>query len=160
MIAPQHPLLTYTIAHFEDIARKNLFPENNKVPHDIGKCLICHPELLSEEPFAIYLEVVAQSVKVRRPAWDAELVNTINSDRELMGLPPSLSLMKLHARDPEALATLAAWLRDAIDTGLELLAIHSSNSLEFCLEDATTKELQTLVDDKVAEIIACQANQA
>ena len=160
MTAHQHPLLAFTIAHFQDIARQNLFPENNKVPHDIDKCLICHPEHLSEEPFAIYLEVVAQSVKVRRPKWDAELVDAINSDRELLGLPPSVSLMGLQTGAPEALAALRAWLRDAINTGLELLAIHSPTSVELCLEDATTAELQTLVDVKVEDIIHFQENRA
>ncbi len=115
--------------------------------------MICHPELLPEEPFAIYLEVVAQSVKVRRPKWDAELVDAINSDRELVGLPPSVSLMGLQTSDPEALTALRVWLQDAINTGLELLAIHSTTSLELCLDDATTAELQALVTDKVDDII-------
>jgi hypothetical protein len=153
MTALQLPFLAYTIAHFQDIARRNQFPENNKIPHDAGMCLICHPELLPEEPFAIYLEVVAQSVKVRRPKWDAELVDAINSDRELLGLPASVSLVGLQTSDPEALSALRVWLQDAISTGLELLAIHSATSLELCLEDATTAEMRALVADKVEDII-------
>ncbi|HAA04400.1 MAG TPA: hypothetical protein DCZ69_11635 [Syntrophobacteraceae bacterium] len=156
MTTLQHPLLAYTVAHFQEIARQNRFPENNKIPHDSDHCLICHPELLPMEPFAIYLEVVTQSVKVRRPAWDKQLVDAINSDRELLGLPPDVSLLGLQTNAPADLTALSDWLRDAINTGLELLAIHSATSMEFCLDDAATSALQDLVADKVEEIVRHQ----
>ena len=35
---------TYTVEHFKEIARQNRFAENRSVAHDVGRCLICHPE--------------------------------------------------------------------------------------------------------------------
>jgi hypothetical protein len=151
--------LVYTIKHFQEVARQNRFPENARIEHDTGRCVICHPELLPQEPFATYLEVVAQSVKVRRPKWDADLVDAINGDLELQGLPSKVTLAALWGGDSEALSALHEWLRDAVTTGLELLGIHSASSRDFSLEDAATPELRALVVEKIDEIIRYQKEQ-
>jgi hypothetical protein len=156
MNATQHSLLAYTVAHFQEVARQNRFPENNQVAHDTDRCVICHPELLPQDPFATYLEVVAQSVKIRRPAWDADLVAAINGDRELQGLPPDMTLESLQIKGSGALEVLREWLQDAVSTGLELLAIHSPTSREFSLDEASTPGLRALVSSKIDDIIRYQ----
>ncbi len=50
--------LHYTVSHFKEIARRNLFAENAKIPHDISKCVICNPGIVSKEAFPVYLEVI------------------------------------------------------------------------------------------------------
>ena len=151
--------LAYTIAHFQEVARQNRFPENAWIPHDTARCVICHPELLPQDPFATYLDVVTPSVKVRRPGWDAALVDAINGDRELQGLPPDVTLAALQSSDPQALAALRDWLHDAVTTGLELLGIHSPSSKEFSLDDAVTPALRALITEKINEIILYQQEQ-
>jgi len=79
MTREQESLIQYTVSHFEDVARQNRFPENGSIAHDTERCLICHPERAPLPPFAVYLEVVAQSVKVRRPSLDQELVDAITA---------------------------------------------------------------------------------
>ena len=159
MNATEKSHLAYTISHFQEVARQNRFPENARIEHDTSRCVICHPELLPQEPFATYLEVVAQSVKVRRPKWDADLVDAINGDRELQGQPSKVTLAALQNGDSEALSALHEWLRDAVTTGLELLGIHSASSRDFSLDDAETPELIALVAEKIDEIIRYQKAQ-
>ena len=159
MNAAEKSHLAYTIRHFQEVARQNRFPENARIEHDTGRCVICHPELLPQEPFATYLEVVAQSVKVRRPKWDADLVDAINGDYELQGLASRVTLVSLQSGDSEALSALHQWLRDAVTTGLELLGIHSDSSGDFSIEDACTPELRALVAEKIDEIILYQKAQ-
>jgi hypothetical protein len=149
-------LLAQTSAHFQEIARQNRFPENASVPHDVSRCVICHPELLPLDPRLIYLEVVAQSVLVRRPRLDAELVQAINDDLALQGLPPAVTLPALLAGEPQALGALAAWVRSALATGLELLSIHSPTSEAFDVEEMEAEGLHEAVATKVQEIIARQ----
>lgn len=156
MNATQHSLLAFTVAHFQEVARQNRFPENNQITHDADRCVICHPELLPQDPFATYLEVVAQSVKIRRPVLDDDLVATINGDRELLGLPPNVTLESLQTNDSEALEVLRGWLQDAFSTGLDLLAIHSPTSREFSLDETTTPDLRALVATKIDDIIGYQ----
>jgi hypothetical protein len=148
--------LDYTITHFQEVARQNRFPENATVPHDRSRCVICHPELLPQDPFVTYLEVVIQSIKVRRPTWDSDLLDAINGDRELQGLPADITLAALHRGDPKAMTALHDWLRDAVTTGLELLGIHSPSSREFSLEDTLSLEMHALVTQKINEIILYQ----
>ncbi len=160
MNATQHSLLASTVAHFQEVARQNRFPENNQVAHDDDQCVICHPELLPQDPFATYLEVVAQSVKVRRPVWDDDLVAAINGDRELLGLPPNVTLESLQTSDSEALGVLRGWLQDAVSTGMDLLAIHSPTSREFSLDEATNPDLRALVATKIDDIIRYQQERS
>jgi hypothetical protein len=156
MNAAEKSHLAYTVSHFQEVARQNRFPENARIEHDVSRCVICHPELLPQEPFATYLEVVVQSIKVRRPKWDADLVDAINGDRELQGLPSKVTLAALQSGDSEALSALHEWLQDAVTTGFELLGIHSVSSSDFSLEDAGTPELRALVSGKIDEIIEYQ----
>jgi hypothetical protein len=156
MTPREKALFTHTINHFQEIARQNRFPENGSIPHDRERCVICHPELLPLDPLVIYLEVVTQSVKMRRPRFDEELVEAIRGDRALLGEESSLSLADLRAGIPPALAELNNWLREALTTGLELVSIHSPTSREFSLDDARSPELTALVAAKIEEIIAYQ----
>jgi len=156
MTPREKALFTHTINHFQEIARQNRFPENGSIPHDRERCVICHPELLPLDPLVIYLEVVTQSVKMRRPRFDEELVEAIRGDRALLGEESSLSLADLRAGIPPALAELNNWLREALTTGLELVSIHSPTSREFSLDDARSPEWTALVAAKIEEIIAYQ----
>jgi hypothetical protein len=154
MIREQESLLQYTVSHFEDIARQNRFPENGSIAHDTERCLICHPERVPLPPFAVYLEVIAQSVKVRRPSLDQELVDAINGDRQLMGISKELPLEDFLLETPEALDCWSDWLREAMNTGLSLLSIHSPASLEFDLDDPELAEaFSGLIQEKIQEIM-------
>jgi hypothetical protein len=128
-------LLSYTIEHFQEIARQNRFAENNVIEHDSARCLICHPELVPDHPFVTYLDVVTQSVKVRRPRLDQPLVDELNSDLALVGAASRVTLESLRGRDVEACRIWNDWIRDALSTGLGLLSIHSPSSLDFDLAE-------------------------
>ena len=143
--------LTYTISHFQELARRNLFPENNTVPHDTDRCVICHPELLPAPPFLTYLDVVTQSVKVRRPRLDQTLVDEINSDLALAGDTRRVTLEALQAADVAAVGMWKDWIRSALTTGMELLSIHSSTSQEFDLNEQADVMEET-VESKIDEI--------
>jgi hypothetical protein len=154
MTQEQESLLQYTVSHFEDIARQNRFPENGSIAHDTERCLVCHPERASLPSFAVYLEVIAQSVKVRRPSLDQELVDAINGDRQLMGISKDLPLEDFLQETPEALDCWWDWLREAMNTGLSLLSIHSPGSLEFDLDDPELAEaFSHLIQEKIQEIM-------
>jgi len=156
MTADQDAMLGYTVAHFQEIARQNRFAENASIEHDTGRCGVCRPELLPLEPFFIYLEVVTQSVKVRRPRLEQSLVDEINKDLILMQLPSRVSLESLRSGDPEAVQIWKSWLRDALSTGLGLLSIHSPTSLEFDLEEAEAAGFESLIREKVEELMTYQ----
>lgn len=149
-------LLQETIAHFQEVARQNRFPENYAVAHDTSRCLICHPERIAMDPFAIYLEVVTQSIKIRRPKLDEGLVDEINGDLAMQGKAQRVSIESLACGAPEDLAAWAGWIREALTTGLDLLSIHSTSSQEFALEDAEARGLDGLVEAKVAELMDFQ----
>ncbi|GKT08461.1 hypothetical protein [Desulforhabdus sp. TSK] len=154
MTQEQESLLQYTVSHFEDIARQNRFPENGSIAHDRERCLVCHPERATIPPFAVYLEVIAQSVKVRRPSLDQELVDAINGDRQLMGISKDLPLEDFLLETSEALDCWSDWLRDALNTGLSLLSIHSPSSLDFDLDDPELAEaFSDLIQEKIQEIM-------
>ena len=146
----------YTIEHFKEIARQNRFAENRFIAHDVGRCLICHPERCPVDPFVFYLKVVAESIKVRRPRLDQELVEAMNGDLELMGESLRVSREALLAGNPDALRYWAEWVREALATGLELLSVHSDTSREFTLDEVQERGLAHLIEARVKEIIAYQ----
>jgi hypothetical protein len=148
-------LLPYTIAHFQEIARRNRFAENNAIEHDSNRCVICHPELLEEDPFSTYLDVVTQSVKVRRPRLDQALVDEINSDLALVGSGSRVTLESLQDGNEEASRIWADWIRDALATGLGLLSIHSATSLEFDLSEQPA-HLEDVIMSRIQEIMRYQ----
>ena len=152
----QKSYLDYTIWHFEDIARQNRFPENSSIQHDTEQCVICHPELLPLDPFVIYLEVIIPSVKVRRPRLDQTLVDEINNDLALIGSEERVSLDDLHCGDAAALEHWRGWLRNAVDTGLELLSVHSASSGEFSLDEAEEEGWGKLINAKIEGLMAYQ----
>jgi len=148
--------LQYTVSHFEEIARRNRFPENNRVEHEQERCVVCRPNLVAMEPFAAYLEVVARSVIVRRPVLDQSLVDEINNDSILAGLPLRVSVESVLAGERESLRGWSCWIREALDTGLGLLAIHSPTSREFSLEEAEQEGFGGLIEEVVREIMEVQ----
>jgi len=160
MTPEQKASLAYTISHFQEVARQNRFPENNKVDHDTHRCVICHPELLPLDPFETYIDVVAQSVKVRRPRLDQGLVDEINKDLDLMGLSVRVSVDSLLAGEANDVQYWSDWIREALTTGLDLLSIHSATSSELSLEDAESRGLGGAVEDKTREIMNYQKANA
>ena len=156
MTDDQEAMLTHTVAHFQEIARQNRFAENASIEHDSSRCAVCHPELLPLDAFAVYLDVVTQSVKVRRPFLDQSLVEEINNDLALMGVPTRVSVESLRCGNSDAVRIWNSWLRDALSTGLGLLSIHSPTSLEFDLDEAETGGFEDLIREKVQELRAYQ----
>jgi len=156
MTPKQEADLEYTIAHFAEIARQNRFAENSTIDHDTGRCVVCHPERLSLDPFATYLEVITPSIKVRRPKLDESLVNEINNDLKLMGSSERVSLDDLISAEDSAVHLWREWLRNAIETGLELLSIHSATSQEFDLDDADESGFGELINRKIRELMDYQ----
>jgi hypothetical protein len=159
MTPEQESLYQYTLSHFSEIARKNRFPDNGAIDHDSSHCLICHPELVPEHPFAVYLEVITQSIKARRPRLDQELVEIINQDLELFGSSIRVTKETLLSGSPQSLQCWTNWARDAVATGLSLLSIHSPTSRDFDLDDEEiSKEFGELIQDKIEEIMKHQRN--
>lgn len=149
--------LTYTLAHFREIARRNRFAENAAFPHDAARCVVCHPELLPMNPLAVYLEVVTESIKVRRPCLDQGLLGEINADLKLAGDSREVSMESLLAGEPTAVALWSGWVREALETGLGLLSVHSPTSREFSVDDPDqTHEEGRLVEAAVERIMAFQ----
>jgi hypothetical protein len=159
-IKPMPPVqsswLQYTIGHFKEIARQNRFAENSSIEHETDRCLICHPELFPVDPFVVYLRVVAEAVKVRRPCLDQSLVDEINNDLEFMGESTRISKESLLEGDPTALRFWSGWVREALATGLGLLSIHSATSLEFTLEEAEGRGFGPMIAARVEEIMVFQ----
>jgi len=158
MTSEQRDIFSYTILHFQEVARQNRFPENSTVEHDVGRCAICHPELLPLDPFVIYLEVVTESVKVRRPRLDESFVDEINKDLALMDSSFRVSGESLLAGERKSVQCWSAWIRDAITTGLDLLSVHCKTSREFSLDEAEDQGWGELVENKVQELITYQKN--
>ncbi|MCE5242048.1 MAG: hypothetical protein ABFD98_05145 [Syntrophobacteraceae bacterium] len=152
--------MEYTLSHFEEIARQNRFPENNVIAHDASRCLVCHPERAAAGAFALYLEVVARSVLIRRPRLDSPLVDTINDDLSLSGETRQVSLESCAAGEKQALLAWEDWTRNALATGLGLLSIHSGTSLEFELDEEEEAGNGALVREKSAWIMAAQRKAA
>jgi len=152
--------LMYTINHFKEIARQNRFAENHAFDHEANRCLVCHPELCPVDPLVFYLKVVTESVKVRRPRLEQDLVDEMNRDRELLGESYRVSREALIAGDPQALTCWSEWVREALATGLELLSIHSSTSRGFTLEEADERGLRHIVEARVKEIMVFQEQNA
>jgi len=153
MTPEERSLLDETLAHFTEISRQNRFPENNAIPHDDERCAICHPEKTGMHPFAVYLEVLTPCICIRRPSLDQELVDAINEDLALLGEPADASLEAMDKGDPRALEQWRSWAREALATGLGLLSIHSSTSLDFDLEEMEEEGFGDLVEEKARAIM-------
>lgn len=156
MTPEQRSCFAYTVSHFQEIALQNRFAENATIAHDSTRCVICHPELLPLEPFEIYLDVVTQSIKMRRPRLDGELVDEINKDLDLVGIPSRVSLASLAAGYEEAKSHWSGWIRDALTTGLGLLSVHSAASRDFSLEEGEGLGFERIIEEKVQELMAYQ----
>lgn len=156
MTPEQRAFLTYTVSHFQEVARQNRFAENGTIDHDTDRCTVCRPELLPLDPFETYLEVVTQSVKIRRPRLDEELVHEINNDLALMGQNVRVSLESIIKGQRQAVDCWSDWLRDALSTGLGLLSIHSAASYDFSLDDPEARDHESLIERKIQELMDFQ----
>ena len=149
-------LWRYTLEHFREIARQNRFPENASIPHDSNQCLICHPEKVTEPPFKIYLRVVAEAIKVRRPSIDQDLIDTINNDLALMGEPIKITQEAILKGEEHAVQAWRNWVREAIETALEMLSVHSDTSHELSLEDGERLGFEAEIEGVIDEIMNYQ----
>ena len=157
MTPEEKALMDYTVAHFQDIARQNRFPENSDIPHDRDRCTVCHPERISLDPFLVYLEVITQSIKARRPQLNEELIRTINAGLEAAGETRRIAMASVLAGEPEGVAAWAQWAREAVATGLGLLSIHSDSSFDFDPDDEEiTLRFGNVVENRVNEIMEHQ----
>ncbi len=152
--------LLYTVSHFKEIARLNLFAENGKIAHDVGRCAVCNPDIAGRDPFSVYLEVIVESVLVRRPRLDEALVDEINGDRAMAGLKMNLTVMSLLSEDVDSLDSWAAWVRDALAAGLGLLSIHSPTSLDFDLNEQEAIGHGPLIQSRIRYIMDRQKKMA
>ncbi len=160
MTSQQEAILTYTVSHFQDVARQNRFSENNSVAHDIDRCAICNPGLLPMDPFAVYLEVAAESVKARRPRIDEAFVKMLNDDLAAMGETGRATAEELLNGDERAVGYWRDWIRDALSTGLGLLSIHGPVRRSFDLDEAEESGLGGLIEAKIEDITAYQKRGA
>lgn len=156
LTADQLDFLSYTIEHFQEIARQNRFAENSTVPHDVERCVICHPELLPLDPFETYLDVVTQSIKIRRPALDDGLIEQINGDLAMAGETRRVTLDALLSGEPEAMDLWRAWIREAMATGLGLVSVHSATSHELDLEEAEEVGHAVIIEERIQELMQYQ----
>jgi hypothetical protein len=154
--AEQFDCLEYTVSHFQEVARQNRFAENSSIEHDAARCVICHPDLIPQDPFLTYLHVITPSVRVRRPRLDQDLVAEINGDLAMVGDDYRVSLASLEAGEEKALQCWAEWVRTALATGLGLLSIHSPTSLDYDLYEAEERGMGAVVEQRVNEIIEGQ----
>lgn len=99
MIPEEWSSLLYTIEHFTEIAQQNRFA----IGHEASRCLICRPECCPTDPFVGYQKVITESIKVRRPRLDQDLVEAMNGDLELMGASSRISMEELLEGNAEVL---------------------------------------------------------
>ena len=157
MTPEEKAMMDYTITHFQEIARQNRFPENGDIPHEREQCAVCHPEKIARDPFLVYLEIITQSIKARRPQLNEELIQTINSGLEAAGETYRISMASVLSGEPQAMAAWAQWGREAVATGLGLISIHSSSSLDFDPDDEDiTRHFGKVVESSVNEIMEYQ----
>ncbi len=152
----QFACLEYTIEHFREIARRNRFAENGSIEHDTSRCVICRPDLLPQDAFLTYLDVITPSIKVRRPRLDPDLVEEINGDLALSGEDFRVTLESLKAGERRSLRCWEDWIHTALATGLGLLSIHSPTSLDFDLDAEREAGKEAAVEEKVREIMKDQ----
>lgn len=146
----------YTLKHFKEIARQNRFPENDKIEHDRGRCVVCDPDRVPMHPFALAVEIMTECIQVRRPKLDRELVALLNDDRRLMGLEGDLTLERIFAGDEEAVSAWRDWVHEALDTALSLLSLHADKAPDYSLDDAEELGMEEFVEEKVDDIMAHQ----
>ena len=84
---------------------------------------------------------------------DEALASEINRDRAMAGLKTDVTLSRLARGDPDALDSWAAWVRDALATGLGLLSVHSPTSLDFDLDEQAEKGHGPLIESSIRRII-------
>jgi hypothetical protein len=160
MTPEEKTLFDGTVEHFKEIARQNRFAENGAIAHDRGRCAVCNPGLVPLDPFLIYLEIVTQSIKERRPKLDQELVEELNGDLELRGASYRVTLEGLLAGGEKARACWAQWTRDALATGLGLLSVHSPTSRDFDLDGDEGEKWEEEIASRIREIMSHQLRRA
>jgi hypothetical protein len=103
---------------------------------------------------------MVESILVRRPKLDADLVEQMNSDRQMLGLEGDITVARLMRADPDAVESWVEWTRDALATGLGLLSIHSPASLDFDLDEQEAAGHAELIESKIRQIMERQKKAA
>ncbi|SFM93352.1 hypothetical protein [Thermodesulforhabdus norvegica] len=145
----------YTFAHFERIAEENRFPENASIEHDSNMCLICHPENIPGDSFKFCLDLIVSCILKRRPRIDESLIEAVNEEMEMLGEDYRITLQELLNEEPEAVKAWQMWARSSINTGLEMLSMHSQNAPYYQLDDLDESRSQ-YVRQKLEEFFRLQ----
>jgi len=70
-------------------------------------------------------------------------------------------LKELQARTPSAMEAFRLWVRNALETGLELLSVHSPTSMAFSLDDTEENfRRQAFVERKIQDIMEAILGEA
>lgn len=152
-------MLNYTFTHFQKIADENRFPENASIEHDSDKCLVCHPEKISGDPFKFCLDLVISCILRRRPKLDDSLIEAINEELEMLGEDIRISREALLNEQPEALRAWRIWAWESINTALEMLSMHSDRAPYFHLDDVDDSKKKEYIGKKLDEFFKAQKNR-
>lgn len=145
----------YTMGHFQKIAEENRFPENASIEHNKDMCLICHPENIPGDSFRFCLDLIVSCILKRRPRIDESLVEAINEEMAMLGEDYRVTLEDLMEEKPEAIRAWRMWAWSSINTGLEMLSMHSQNAPYFQLEDVDDEQ-DAYVRQKLEEFYKLQ----
>ena len=143
--------VVYTFAHFQKIAEENRFPENASIPHDSDRCLICHPEKIPGDVQCFCVDLIVACILKRRPRLDHSLVDAINEELQMIGEEANVVLDDLQSEKPEAVEAWRKWAWESINTGLEMLSMHSDNAPYVQLEDLESAGKKDFIEQKLQE---------
>ncbi|MCX7823652.1 MAG: hypothetical protein N2260_09470 [Syntrophobacterales bacterium] len=133
-------LLRYTKDHFIRLARENRFPENDRIPHDRDRCLVCHPEAIKGNSSLFFLDLVVECISERRSKIDEDLIQAIKEELEMNGMDRGVELEGLLEGDQKAFEAWRLWAWNAINTAFEMLSIHGDSAPYLQLEDGFSEE--------------------
>ncbi len=148
--------VSYTFKHFQKIAEENRFPENASIEHDRSLCLICNPHDIPGDVFEFCVDLIVSCILKRRPTLDEALVEAINEELEMLGEEANVSLNDLIAEKPEAMDAWKKWAWESINTGLEMLSMHSDRAPYVQLEDGLEQGKERYIEDKLMEFYKSQ----
>lgn len=144
MKATYDEMLHYTRDHFTKLARENRFPENNKIDHDRGRCLVCHPEEIKGNVQLFLLDLVVECILERRPEFDENLLQAIKEELEAIKSDTEIDLESLLQARPDAFKAWRLWALNAINTAFEMLSIHGNSVPYLQIEDNFSPEERDL----------------
>ncbi len=148
--------VNYTFEHFQKIAAENRFPENASIEHNKDLCLICNPQNIPGDEFEFCLDLIVSCILKRRPALDESLVEAINEELQMLGEEVNVTLDDLINEKPDAMDGWRKWAWESINTGLEMLSMHSENAPYVQLEDGVEKGKEDYIEKKLREFYLAQ----